>query len=66
MHALRHFYASWCINRKEDGGLGLTPKIVQERMGHSTIALAMDRYSQLFPDDEDGSELAAASAWFAG
>jgi integrase len=23
LHALRHFYASWCINRKEDGGLGL-------------------------------------------
>jgi hypothetical protein len=20
MHALRHFYASWCINRREDGG----------------------------------------------
>jgi integrase len=44
MHALRHFFASWCINRKEDGGLGLTPKIVQERMGHSTITLTMDRY----------------------
>ena len=23
MHALRHFYASWCINRTKDGGLGL-------------------------------------------
>jgi integrase len=22
LHALRHFYASWCINRKEDGGVG--------------------------------------------
>lgn len=66
MHALRHFFASWCINRKEDGGLGLTPKIVQERMGHSTIALTMDRYSHLFPVDDDGSELAAASAWFSG
>ncbi len=21
-HSLRHFYASWCINRPEDGGLG--------------------------------------------
>ena len=21
LHALRHFYASWCINRKVDGGL---------------------------------------------
>ena len=61
MHSLRHFYASWCINRKEEGGLGLPA--VQERMGHSTIALTMDRYSHLFPSDDDGSELASASAW---
>ncbi|PDT24449.1 tyrosine-type recombinase/integrase [Rhizobium hidalgonense] len=64
MHALRHFFASWCINRKEDGGLGLTPKMVQERMGHSTIALTMDRYSHLFPKDDDGDELAAAERAF--
>lgn len=64
MHALRHFFASWCINRKEDGGLGLTPKMVQERMGHSTIALTMDRYSHLFPKNDDADELAAAEAVF--
>src|SRR4051794_5688617 len=23
LHTLQHFYASWCINRPEDGGLGL-------------------------------------------
>ncbi len=33
LHALRHWYASWCINRPDDGGLGLPAKIVQERMG---------------------------------
>lgn len=64
MHALRHFYASWCINRKEDGGLGLPPKIVQERMGHSTIALTMDRYSHLFPKADDADEMAAAERAF--
>jgi integrase len=64
MHALRHFYASWCINRKEDGGLGLPPKIVQERMGHSTIALTMDRYSHLFPKLDDGNEMEAAERAF--
>ncbi|MCO6180272.1 site-specific integrase [Ciceribacter sp. RN22] len=64
MHCLRHFFASWCINRKEDGGLGLTPKIVQERMGHSTIALTMDRYSHLFPKDDEGDEMAAAERTF--
>ncbi|MGO4437959.1 tyrosine-type recombinase/integrase [Rhizobium sp. RAF56] len=64
MHVLRHFFASWCINRKEDGGLGLTPKIVQERMGHSTVALTMDRYSHLFPKADDADELAAAEHAF--
>lgn len=64
MHALRHFYASWCINRKEDGGLGLPPKIVQERMGHSTIALTMDRYSHLFPRADDADEMAAGERAF--
>ncbi|MCL6707444.1 site-specific integrase [Pseudomonas sp. R2.Fl] len=64
LHCLRHFFASWCINRKEDGGLGLTPKMVQERMGHSTIALTMDRYSHLFPRDDEGDEMAAAERAF--
>jgi integrase len=37
LHSLRHFYASWLINRKEDGGLGLPAKMVQERLGHASI-----------------------------
>lgn len=61
LHCLRHWFASWCINRKEDGGLALPPKMVQERMGHSTIAMTMDTYGHLFPRDDDGSELAAAA-----
>jgi integrase len=28
LHALRHFYASWCINRRADGGLELPLKVV--------------------------------------
>jgi integrase len=60
MHAFRHFYASWCINRKEDGGLGLPAKVVQERLGHSSIVITMDTYGHLFPRGDDGSELAAA------
>ena len=31
LHALRHFYASLCINSREHGGLGFLPKSVQER-----------------------------------
>jgi hypothetical protein len=60
LHALRHFYASWCINRKADGGLELPPKVVQERLGHSTIAMTLDVYGHLFPRHDDGEELAAA------
>jgi integrase len=59
-HALRHFYASWCINRKTDGGLELPPKIVQERLGHSSIMMTMDVYGHLFPRNDDGGELAEA------
>jgi integrase len=64
MHALRHFYASWCINRKEDGGLALPPKVVQERLGHSTIAMTLDTYGHLFPRGDDADEMAAAEASF--
>jgi integrase len=60
LHALRHFYASWCINRKSDGGLELPPKVVQTRLGHASIVMTMDRYGHLFPSDDDGRELAAA------
>lgn len=62
MHALRHFYASWCINRREEGGLGLPPKLVQERLGHGSIQMTMDVYGHLFPRGDDASELAAAEA----
>ena len=62
LHALRHFYASWCINRKQDGGLELPPKSVQQRMGHSSIVVTMDTYGHLFPRSDDGAELAAAEA----
>jgi integrase len=59
-HALRHFYASWLINRKADGGLELPPKTVQSRLGHSSITLTLDRYAHLFPNGDDGGELDAA------
>lgn len=60
MHAIRHFYASWCINRPADGGLGLPPKVVQERLGHSSIVMTMDVYGHLFPRGDDTDEMAAA------
>ena len=59
-HSLRPFYASWCINRKVDGGLELPAKMVQQRMGHTSIAITMDVYGHLFPRGDDEAELAAA------
>jgi integrase len=66
MHALQHFFASWCINRKADGGLELPPKVVQERLGHATIAMTMDTYGHLFPRGDDAAELAAAKRLLLG
>ena len=50
LHALRHFYASWCAN------IGLTMKAVQTRMGHSNIAVTMDTYTHIFPEVADDSK----------
>jgi integrase len=36
------------------------PKVVQERLGHSSIMMTMDVYGHLFPRGDDSAELAAA------
>jgi integrase len=59
LHALRHFFASWCAARPQDGGLGLPLKTVQHRMGHSTLAMTADTYGHLFPSTDDAEVLAA-------
>jgi integrase len=64
LHSLRHFYASWCINRRVDGGLELPLKVVQARLGHASIQMTADTYGHLFPRGDDGSELAAAERAF--
>ncbi|MCF3935265.1 site-specific integrase [Acuticoccus sp. M5D2P5] len=59
-HAFRHWFASWAINRRVDGGLELSAKMVQERLGHSSITMTMDRYGHLFPALDEADALAAA------
>jgi len=66
MHSLRHFYASWLINRKVDGGLELPMKTVQARMGHATLAITADTYGHLFPADDHAAEMAAGEAALMG
>ena len=60
-HALRHFYASWCINSEADGGLGLPSMVVQRRLGHSSIMMTMDVYGHLFPRGDDHAEQMGAA-----
>ena len=60
LHCLRHFYASWCINPVAAGGMGLTLKEVQQRMGHASIQMTSDRYGHLFPRTDEGAEIEAA------
>jgi len=47
LHALRHFFASWAIERE------FSPKRVQALLGHSSIQMTFDRYGHLFPSLED-------------
>jgi integrase len=56
LHALRHFYASWCINPVDRGGQGLPPKVVQVQLGHSSIVMTMDTYGHLFRPDKDADK----------
>ena len=53
LHDLRHFHASLLLQA------GTNPKVVQERLGHSTIAVSLDVYSHVVP----GIEEKAASAF---
>ena len=43
MHDARHTHASLMLKQ------GIHPKIVQERLGHSTIAITLDTYSHVAP-----------------
>lgn len=51
LHDARHTHASSMLKQ------GVHPKIVQERLGHSTIALTLDTYSHVAP----GLQQAAAN-----
>jgi integrase len=62
LHAFRHFFASWCINPKSRGGRELSPKMVQQLLGHGSIVMTLDVYGHMFPKGDDKAELAEASA----
>lgn len=43
LHELRHTHATMLLQ------LGVHPRVVQERLGHSTIGITMDTYSHVLP-----------------
>jgi integrase len=43
------------------GGLELPAKVVQERLGHSLITMALDVCGHLFPRGDDTAHFAAAA-----
>jgi len=49
LHDLRHTHATLMLE------LGIHPKIVQERQGHSTIATTLDIYSHAVPGLQDAA-----------
>ncbi len=46
-HDLRHTHATLLLQH------GVNPKVVQERLGHSTISMTLDTYSHVLPDMQD-------------
>jgi integrase len=42
-HDLRHTHASWMLKK------GISPKVIQERLGHATITTTLDIYSHVTP-----------------
>jgi len=57
-HDLRHTHATILLSR------GVHPKIVSERLGHSTVGITLDTYSHVLPgmQEKAAKEIDAALA----
>ena len=51
-HGLRHAHATLALSA------GVNPKIVSERLGHSSISVTMDIYSHVLPGMQEEAALA--------
>ena len=49
MHCLRYTYASLALSS------GVNPRIVSGRLGHATVALTLDIYSHVLPQQDQGA-----------
>ena len=50
-HSLRHFHATLLLQA------GTNPKVVQERLGHSSVLLTLDTYSHVMPNLQEEAAL---------
>lgn len=57
-HDLRHTHATLALQA------GVHPKVVSERLGHSSIAVTMDRYSHVMPAMESEAAEKVAAVLF--
>jgi integrase len=53
LHDLRHTHATLALQA------GIHPKVVSERLGHSTIAITLDAYSYAIPARQEEEALIA-------
>ena len=54
LHGLRHTWATLALEQ------GIHPRVVQERLGHSTIAITLGIYSHVSPTLHDQAAAAVA------
>ena len=54
LHGLRHTHATLALQA------GVHPKVVQERLGHSSVAFTLDRYSHAIPAMQEDAASAVA------
>lgn len=48
-HDLRHTHATLLLRGREH------PKVVSERLGHSSVSITLDLYSHVLPDMQEGA-----------
>lgn len=47
LHEFRHSHASYLINK------GVSPLVVAQRLGHSSVSTTLDTYSHLYPSKQE-------------
>ncbi|MFL5835069.1 MAG: tyrosine-type recombinase/integrase [Solirubrobacteraceae bacterium] len=58
LHGLRHTWASLALQA------GINPKVVSERLGHTTVSFTLDTYSHVMPGMQEDAAARVASLVF--